>query len=296
MSRLTTNRIRSELNNFAQRVLRASPVAMILMNKQGVMMKANPAAESLFNYRDNELVGFSVHKLEKISGEQTIAKRFVEIEDEAALVNEANYQRKDGTTFTALRAISALPETSGEVHYYLETVVDITELKRMQDELRELAEKDKLTDLLNRRSGDIALEQALHDAEINNEKCSAIMGDIDHFKRVNDTYGHLAGDRILANVARQVKLAVRSGDYCIRWGGEEFLIVLPRCSKLVASTLAERIRSEIANLNDDEVGRVTMSFGVSEWIQSEKPVSFIHRVDLALFKAKSGGRNRVEVA
>ena len=295
MSRLTKNRIRLELNNFAQRVLNASPVAMFLLNKEGVVMKANPAAEKLFDYGDDELVGVSAKKLQVEGDTPVPTQRLADAEKMTGLVKEAPYQRKDGSNFTALRALSSLPEASGETNYYLETVVDITDLKRIQEQLRIHAETDKLTGLLNRRSGDIIIEQAIHDADINNAACAVIMGDIDHFKRVNDTFGHLVGDRILVSVAKQIKSTVRAGDYCIRWGGEEFLIVLPRCSQSFAATLADRIRSEIANLRDEQVGPITMSFGVGEWARPETPESLIHKTDFALYRAKASGRNRVEI-
>lgn len=295
MNRLSKKRVRAELSNFAERVLRTSPVAMFLLNEHGLVTRANPAAEKLFDYGDDKLVGMSAAALRPESDDTNGTNRIEDSELLTTLVKEARYQRRDGTSFIALRAVSALPEASGQINYYLETVVDISELKRMQDRLRKHATTDKLTGLLNRRSGDLAIDQAIHDADINDTSCAVLIGDIDHFKLVNDMYGHLVGDRILANVARQLQLALRSGDVCIRWGGEEFLIVLPRCSLGIAQTLADRIRCEIAELNDRQAGGVTMSFGVAQWNRPETSFSLIDRADQALYRAKTSGRNRIEV-
>ena len=103
-------------------------------------------------------------------------------------------------------------------------------------------------------------------------------------------------DIVLKNVAAVFKAGVRTGDYCIRWGGEEFLIVLPGCSAEIASGLAERIRMAIENQNHGDVGKVTMSFGVAEWNKSESVDALINRSDQALYEAKHTGRNRVVVA
>jgi len=214
----------------------------------------------------------------------------------SSLITEVRYQKNGGSIFTALSAISGLPDASGDTNYYLETVVDITELKRIQEQLRELAQTDKLTGLLNRRSGDLVINQAIHEATISNTPLCLLIGDIDSFKRINDLFGHPVGDRILISVAQKLSSTVRAGDHCIRWGGEEFIIVLPGCSLSVATNLAERIRSGVGALNDPEVGSVTISLGVGEWTKHESSKTLISRVDLALYKAKNSGRNRIEIA
>jgi len=296
MSRITRRRIRGELDNFAQRILSASPVAMFLLNKQGVVTMANPATERLFEYKNNELVGISANRLQPDGFIPTPKQRLLDSKEVAPMVTEGSYQRRYGSLFTALCAVSGLPDVKGETHYYLETVVDITELKRIQEDLRELAETDDLTGLLNRRSGDLVIDQAIREATVDHTPFSVIMGDLDYFKRVNDKYGHLAGDRILVSVANLLKVATRHGDHCIRWGGEEFLILLPGCLLPVAKALADRVRAQIEGLVDEEIGQVTMSFGVGEWIKPETPDTLISRVDQALYQAKGAGRNRIAQA
>lgn len=123
-----------------------------------------------------------------------------------------------------------------------------------------------------------------------------ILCDIDHFKPINDQYGHGAGDRVLATVARLMKNTVRSTDSVIRWGGEEFLIVLPDCAEDSALVRAERIRQAIDEHRDDEVGGVTVSFGVAIQSSDESGDNVVARADKALYQAKEQGRNRVVLA
>ena len=122
------------------------------------------------------------------------------------------------------------------------------------------------------------------------------MCDIDHFKRINDGFGHPAGDRVLRDVARILRQSVRSRDAVIRWGGEEFVIVLDNCPLPAAIELAERIRVRVSAHQDAEVGPVTLSLGVATRTQDEAIDPLIARADEALYKAKRGGRNQLSVA
>lgn len=123
---------------------------------------------------------------------------------------------------------------------------------------------------------------------------SLIMFDIDYFKRVNDTYGHVAGDTILKTIADLVKDNIRKIDHFVRWGGEEFLIISSETPLDKAYTLAERIRKKISGYTFNDVGKVTVSFGVTEFKKKDTEDAFIKRTDNALYKAKKKGRNRVE--
>ncbi len=124
------------------------------------------------------------------------------------------------------------------------------------------------------------------------------MFDIDHFKKVNDTYGHLAGDRVLVAVAAAARRALREGDVLVRYGGEEFVAVLPGASLDDAAQIAERIRHACADLEIQDAGaaiRVTLSAGVTSWpmIPAKEELEVVRRADEALYAAKNAGRNRV---
>ena len=295
----TSTSIQQQLNKYSVRILTASPVAMLMLDKNNVVTHANPAAKRLFGYPGNMLIGMSVDKLHPVPPLEPRVQLSPQINLNSELVTEAQYVRLDGTRFSALQSIAALPDMVGRVNHYIETVVDITDLKLAQERLKKLAETDKLTGLLNRHSGDNILCENMRRVKGSEGKgvtFSVIMGDIDHFKRVNDTFGHPEGDRVLVRIATVLKEAIRMGDFCIRWGGEEFLIVLPGCPVAVASSLANEMRLLIAEMDHQEVGTITMSFGVAEWKELETVEALVERVDHALYAAKHLGRNRVEIS
>lgn len=295
----TTESIQQQFNKYSVRILTASPVAMLMLDRNNVVIQANPAAKRLFGYPGDMLIGLSVQKLHLSYLDEQQVKPLPQVNSSVELVSESQYVRLDGTRFSALQSIAALPDLTGHVNHYIETVVDITDLKLAQERLKTLAETDKLTGLLNRHSGDNILfetAQRVRDLKSSDVTFAVIMGDIDHFKRVNDTFGHPEGDRVLVRIAAVLKEAIRVGDYCIRWGGEEFLIVLPGCPVAVASSLAQGMCLMIAEMDHQQVGTITMSFGVAEWREAENVETLIERVDHALYAAKHLGRNRVEIS
>ena len=152
---------------------------------------------------------------------------------------------------------------------------------------------DVLTGLPNRMHLNEVLDNALARAVRHAEPFSVVLGDIDHFKRVNDTFGHNAGDVVLQAVARELATGLRAVDMAGRWGGEEFLMVLDRCDDEGAGQLAERVRQRVAALDHPEVGCVTMSFGVAAYRPGDDRSSLVGRADAALYAAKASGRDRV---
>jgi len=172
---------------------------------------------------------------------------------------------------------------------------------RLEESLRRLAARDVLTDLHNRRSILELLEVELARAKRQNAAVSVIMADIDHFKRVNDVYGHADGDVVLAEVARRLELGVRQYDAVGRYGGEEFLVVLPGASRRQTAEIAERLRAGVASppvkLSRGKVV-VTSSFGVAASGEGQNLDldSLIRLADAALYRAKDAGRNRVAVS
>ncbi len=174
------------------------------------------------------------------------------------------------------------------------------ELQRVLHELKQQAITDPLTGLHNRRFLYEVLPRELVRAHRKAAPVAAMMIDIDHFKRVNDTYGHEAGDRVLKEVSRLIKAAVRSSDISCRYGGEEIALVLPEAPLEGARLRAEAIRAAVENLEADCPGgqrvRVTISVGVAVYPEHGADADTLLRAaDEALYSAKSGGRNRVSV-
>lgn len=170
----------------------------------------------------------------------------------------------------------------------------------LRDRLREQAIRDPLTGLFNRRYLDETLLRELAKAERGRYPIGLIMLDIDHFKRINDTYGHPAGDTLLRAVGALLRSQVRTGDIACRYGGEEFLLVLPTASGEAAAGRAEALRQAIAQLQLEHEGRrlptVTLSAGVTALYDADDGVeAALDRADQALYAAKAAGRDRVAI-
>jgi len=175
------------------------------------------------------------------------------------------------------------------------------ELVAARESMREAATRDALTGLLNRGEIFAMLERELERSRRERRPLSVILADIDHFKRVNDTEGHLFGDEALREIARRLQSKLRPYDGVGRYGGEEFLLVLPACEAQSAMERANELRETIAasTVVSGEVERaITMSFGVavSECVGVSEVKELLSRADTALYAAKKNGRNRVEHA
>lgn len=202
---------------------------------------------------------------------------------------EIKNKAKDGTVYWVNAVISPDFDDNGSKRGYTAIRQDITDKKRAE----ELAITDRLTGLYNRLKLDEVLEYEISRSKRYGTALSLIILDIDHFKSVNDIYGHQIGDIVLKEVANTLLSCERESDTIGRWGGEEFLIVLPNTNLAGAMITAEKIRTAIENHLFSVVGKKTASFGVSEFLVEENENSFIERADQALYRAKSGGRNQV---
>ena len=152
---------------------------------------------------------------------------------------------------------------------------------------------DSLTQVPNKMHFDLMFKYALNIHRRQDKPLSLIFFDIDHFKKVNDNYGHLIGDKILYNIAQLVKRCLRKSDTVARWGGEEFVILLPNTSRKDAYKVAQTLRETIEKKVFEDVGHITSSFGVSELKEDEKSDEFLKRADKLLYAAKANGRNMV---
>jgi len=165
---------------------------------------------------------------------------------------------------------------------------------RLLQEKDHQAGTDQLTDLLNRRRFTEFMDREMARRQRHPEPLSLIMFDIDHFKRVNDVYGHEAGDLVLREMAQLVSGAVRRTDIVARWGGEEFVILLPGTTGEAAAGFAEKLRAAIESHDFPQIGRATASFGVASLDEKETDgETLINHADQAMYAAKQGGRNRV---
>ena len=169
-------------------------------------------------------------------------------------------------------------------------------LEAQKVQLEKLATTDALTAAYNRRKLNELTLAELERVRRYGRPLSLFILDIDHFKRVNDTYGHEAGDQVLVTLAGLLRAGIRATDSLARWGGEEFVVLSPGVTADGEAHLAERLRAAAAAHDHASVGTVTASFGVAEHSPGETPDELFARADRALYRAKDGGRNRVEVA
>jgi diguanylate cyclase (GGDEF)-like protein len=169
-------------------------------------------------------------------------------------------------------------------------------VRQAEKKLRELATTDPLTKLLNRRSLLEVAEYELLQRQRHPEPLAFVLADIDHFKAINDLHGHAAGDTVLQAVSAILQQAVREQDSVARWGGEEFLILMPNTTLEAASTVAERLRQQISSIEVPIRGQdiqISMTFGVSCHRMNESVDALINRADVALYRGKIAGRNQV---
>lgn len=204
-------------------------------------------------------------------------------------------RKKDGELYYEEKTISPIKNDDGIVTSYVSTGKDITQRIMMEKDLEKLATTDKLTGIYNRHKFEEIYKTEIERVLRYENSLTLIMFDIDHFKKVNDTYGHDVGDSVIKNIVDVVNKNIRTTDIFVRWGGEEFIILCPETDSSSASTLAEKLRSAIEATQFDKVGRVTCSFGVAIYSNKESGDNLIKRSDDALYMAKNQGRNRVEV-
>ena len=183
-----------------------------------------------------------------------------------------------------------------------ESSQQLAEMRVSLDSARREALTDGLTGIGNRKAFDLMLQEAMEASLRDEQPLSLLMIDIDHFKAFNDTHGHLVGDHVLKLVARMLTECIKGRDTAVRYGGEEFAIILPRTSLENATKLAEQVRTfvgarQIVNkARNANYGTVALSVGVTQFRPGEQAMALVRRADQALYAAKRGGRNRVMAA
>jgi diguanylate cyclase (GGDEF)-like protein len=182
---------------------------------------------------------------------------------------------------------------SGENEGYIVEFTDITDHEIKKKSFETKASTDTLTGIFNRRMFDEKLPIEISISKKNQKELSLIYFDIDHFKKVNDTFGHQSGDYVLTTLCSIVKKSIRDGDIFARWGGEEFVILLPGTDIKMAIKIADKIRNIIKEYTFDTVKKITCSFGVTSYQAEDTQDTFIKRADKALYYSKENGRDKV---
>lgn len=215
--------------------------------------------------------------------------QIVQLEDTKRVVKMVNFKGSERVFRVQVRSFVF------HTKHYVVSFTDITELQEYNNKLQYQATHDNLTKLYNRQKFNDELHKEILRENRYQHSLSIIMFDIDDFKMVNDTFGHDVGDIILISIANVISRSTRVTDIVARWGGEEFMILLPETSANEAVTIAEDIRKNVASMDYEQIDkRVTISLGVNSFVANEDNYdSFIKGVDIALYKAKNNGKNQV---
>ena len=302
---------------FYRPIVEASPAAMILVDQDGLICFANRAAESLFGYSEGALFGQEIEILvpqDAHHRHQLMRTEFFR-QPQRRSMGSGRFlyaRRQDGSLFPA--EIGLAPIQTGDGSYTLSLVIDLTQLKEAEDritrlareleqaneQLAQLASTDALTGLYNRREFDEQLDSQIHLMKRMARPLSLLLVDIDDFKQYNDRYGHLAGDQVLITIASLLSQNIRASDIIARFGGEEFVVILPDTTGLAALQLAERLREAI-HAYPWQGASLTISLGAATLTFTEPSVEsgpdertrLFSEADQALYHSKSGGRDRV---
>ena len=275
----------------------AAQDAVIMIDSNGNVTHWNPAAEKMFGYSLVEIMGRNLLGLVVPSKYHEALRdgfpKFIQTGTGPLIgaVTEVDARKRDGSEFPIEISISAVKIKDS--WHAVAIVRDITIRKLADDRLKEMASTDPLTGAYNRRRFSEVMQTELARAKRYGTPLTLVIFDIDHFKRINDTFGHSAGDQVLFKLALLVSGNIRDTDIFARWGGEEFVILATHCDTNCPSSLAEKIRKLIEEYLFDEVGRVTCSFGVTEYRAGDDQESIVKRADGNLYRAKEAGRNRV---
>lgn len=271
--------------------------AILMMDPKGEISFWNPAAEKILGYTASEVIGKNLHELLASARYQAEHKaafpKFLREGTGSAVgkILEVHARHKDGHEFPVAVSICAFKQD--QQWYGVGTIRDITVQKEAEaalsqrlDDLVEASVTDKLTGLYNRRKLDECLEYEIHRASRYQLPFAVVLLDMDHFKAVNDKYGHLVGDQVLQSLAKILNSNIRSVDILGRWGGEEFLIICPQATLPSAIELAEKLRKSVEEHTFPSVGTKTCSFGVASWAVGDNKDKLADKADRALYRAK----------
>lgn len=215
--------------------------------------------------------------------------------EEISQLLERVFKKKDGTLLYGENDVTLVTDKKGNPQYFFSIVRDVSERKKYENLLRELAGTDSLTGLFNRRK----MLEEIHIEAVRSTRrgksFSLILLDIDLFKGINDKYGHECGDYVLVAISEIFKTKLREQDLCCRWGGEEFLILLPETEAEGGEISAEKLRLAVLDhkfIYKNENIPVSITLGVSRYRENQTIEECINLADIALYRGKNAGRNQ----
>ncbi|RON57794.1 sensor domain-containing diguanylate cyclase [Pseudomonas frederiksbergensis] len=271
--------------------------AVLGLTKQGEINSWSPSAERLTGYSESEAIGETLRHFCNLSAldAHVLGEHLAFAREEGWHSRDYDCQHKSGHHFFAQAMIAVLREEDDEFSGYTVVFRDITERKVSSENLADLLTKDHLTGAVNRAHFFNLAEKEFARATRYRQSISIIMLDADHFKLVNDSWGHPIGDDVLKSIVKIIQGILRPADTVARFGGEEFVIMLPNTNSLETSIIAERLRSSIEASGVDAGGeevKITVSIGCASMTESRPTLKqLLVSADSALYQAKSKGRN-----
>jgi diguanylate cyclase (GGDEF)-like protein/PAS domain S-box-containing protein len=280
--------------------------AVVFVNKERIILYWNEAAERLTGFSPSEVIGR--HCFDGLVDHSERAGCILchrecplelSIKTDCPVHERVFVRHKDGRRISVDARVMPVRKDSallGSVEVFCDATSSVV-VESAFRQIREAADRDPLTGLANRRYLDRMLAHHIENLDRAGLPFSLIMSDLDHFKEINDTWGHVTGDEALAQFAAVLQNQCRQVDLVARFGGEEFVILLPGLILETAVQIAERLRKSAATATPESLGKrcLTASFGVTQAALGESGSQILNRADTALYRAKSLGRNRVEV-
>ena len=296
-------RLLRDTTSLQRAILDCAEYAVIYTDAEGIIRVMNPAAERLFGYRAADLIGKATPQIlhpDEDADRWTLSATtagLVKLPDGAeSHTTEVHMRRRDGSLLPASLSVSIVREAQGEVRGYLGIIADITQRLDAESRIRHLAHYDNLTSLPNRSLLNRHLADVLTAAKARHRRVAVLVTDLDHFKYINDTLGHVAGDQLLLAVAQRLRDGVRDGDLVARTGGDEFVIVLADLDETYRpEDAAERLLAGVAR-PFELAGRqitVTLSVGIALYPHDGADGdTLVKNADAAMYLAKERGRNQ----
>jgi len=270
-------------------------VGVRIVDNQGAVRYRNPASFEILNggsVQLGESRAWSRKTGKPMDSDEWPAVRAI-TRGESARDEEIEIELPDGSRKVLLQSGVPLVDPSGAIVGGLIVSVDITDRVALEDRLKLAVDTDPLTHADSRRRFYEVLTAEMARSNRYQRPLSLGMFDIDRFKEINDRFGHLAGDHVLERISELVLGQLREGAHLSRFGGDEFMVLLPETRLADAVMIVERLRETLSGARFDVVGSVTCSFGVCEYLDEESVDNFIRRADRALYEAKAAGRNCV---
>ncbi|WP_417666101.1 diguanylate cyclase [Pseudidiomarina sp.] len=292
----------SELEKFNEQILDSLPEGVVGIDINGLCTFVNPVALKALGYDDEQdIIGKPSHALFHHSHPNGEPFALADCQIHKAIKAHRplknwrdTFWTKANTCFPVEVSVTPLMSETNTDFGGVFIFRDISEQLKIEQNLKRAAEHDQLTGAYNRRFGDSILRAELERSQRYGVPASLLIFDIDLFKEVNDSFGHLAGDAVLKNLVTLTQNRLRESDVLIRWGGEEFLVLLPNTDLSGAMQFAESLRKSIHETTfSDVVTNISVSIGVCAASSGDDLDAWILRVDKALYKAKENGRNQV---